>query len=565
MERRNLTLLLLIVVFGAVLRFSYLIFNPPSLNWDEVSHGYNAYSILKTGMDQWGQKFPIFNFRAYGDYPTTLNLYLTIPFIAALGLNEFSIRLPHVILGILSIISVYFLVLGLTKKNGVSLLAAFLVAIGPWYVFTSRLAIQANLSIFLVILSLALFFNRDKNKWFIPLSFLGLFLSLFAYHTTRIFSPLTLAALLFIYRKEFRNSLKTNGLIFFLAIFIILAFFASLVFISIQPETRARSKFTFLINEGAIGKIIQARQSSNLPLVFGRLIYNRPLYFVEEFAKNYFDYFSPKFLFFKGGTQYQFSVPKKGLLFPAALPFFYIGIFIIIRKAFGKDTDARLILVWLVLAPIPASVTNEKFAVLRSSTLLPLPEILVSLGFFSAVAFLEKVGRKKIKIYLLLIFLAALGFSLKNYLANYFTSYRVNYSWAWQYGYKEVVKYAKDKYNDYDKIIVTKKYGEAHEYFLFFWPWNPDKYQNDPNAIRFSQSNWYWIDRFDKFYFVNDWQIPRALDQDFVLESGGDVGCMKSDVRCLLITSPENFPSGWKKLDTINFLDGKPAFEIYEN
>jgi 4-amino-4-deoxy-L-arabinose transferase-like glycosyltransferase len=129
MEKRDLSFLVIIIILGFVLRFAFLTYNPPSLNWDEVSHGYNAYSLLKTGMDQWGQKFPIFNFRAYGDHPTTLNLYLTIPFIAILGLTEFAMRFPHAILGTLTIISVYFLTLGITKKRNLSLLSAFLAAI----------------------------------------------------------------------------------------------------------------------------------------------------------------------------------------------------------------------------------------------------------------------------------------------------------------------------------------------------------------------------------------------------------------------------------------------------
>ena len=32
----------------------------------------------------------------------------------------------------------------------------------------------------------------------------------------------------------------------------------------------------------------------------------------------------------------------------------------------------------------------------------------------------------------------------------------------------------------------------------------------------------------------------------------------------LLITSPENYPAGWSKIETIDFLDGSPAFEILE-
>src|SRR3989344_6012254 len=110
-------LLVLIVILGFILRFVWITRVPPSLNWDEVNHGWNAYSILKTGRDEWGKAFPIANFRAYGDYPLPLNLYLTIPFVATLGLNEIALRLPHALLGVLSVLSTYFLALGLTKKK----------------------------------------------------------------------------------------------------------------------------------------------------------------------------------------------------------------------------------------------------------------------------------------------------------------------------------------------------------------------------------------------------------------------------------------------------------------
>ena len=29
--------------------------------------------------------------------------------------------------------------------------------------------------------------------------------------------------------------------------------------------------------------------------------------------------------------------------------------------------------------------------------------------------------------------------------------------------------------------------------------------------------------------------------------------------------TPDNYPKGWQKLETVNFLDGKPAFEMYGN
>ena len=154
---------------------------------------------------------------------------------------------------------------------------------------------------------------------------------------------------------------------------------------------------------------------------------------------------------------------------------------------------------------------------------------------------------------------------VENYLNIYFNDYKRIFSWSWQYGYRQVVDYIKLDYDKYDKIIVTKKYGEPHEFFLFFWPWDPGKYRNDPNLIRFNQSNWFWVDRFDKFYFVNDWNVPSQEWESFKLESGESVQCTVGSERCLLITSPGKVPKGWSKLETINFLAGDAAFEIYEN
>lgn len=544
MDKKTGLILTCIIVFASILRLAFLSSYPPALNWDEVSHGYNAYSVLKTGADEWGEKFPLFNFRAYGDYPTTLNLYLTIPFIIVMGLSEISIRLPHAIYGIITVFSAYFLAYGLTKRKDIGLISAFLAAVSPWLIFSSRFVLQSNLSVFLVAGSIAFFLVREKNKFFLPLSVFFLILSLFSYHTARIFSPLLLASMIVLYRKEFSGILvKFLAAVFFILLFLILK----------SPESRARSSVVFIINEGAVNRIIEYRNASKLPEAVKRLIYNRPVYFAAEFSKNYITYFSPQFLFIRGGTQYQFSIPDTGLLHLISLPFFYLGIFILIKKAV-KEKDYRLLLAWLILYPIPASLTTEKMAVVRASTLLPLSEIITALGFYYLIDKIKGNYKKA----LVWIYIAALLVSLIVYLQKYVGSYAKDYSWAWQYGYKQAIGYSMVNYDKFDKIIVTKKYGEPHEFFLFFYSWDPKSFQSDKNLIRFNQSNWWWVDRFDKFYFVNDWQV-----KDMVLESGGKIDCKNK--KCLLIASPDNSPSGWSKIYSVNFLDGKTAFEMFEN
>jgi len=552
-------LLFFVLVFAAFIRLLFLTSIPPALNWDEVSHGYNAYSILKTGRDEWGNILPLSNFRAYGDYPLALNLYLTVPFVAIFGLNELAIRLPHALLGTLTVLAAYFLALGLTKSKRISLLTALLVAIEPWSLFLSRFVVQSNLSVFFLTAALAAFFNRNLNRYLFPLSILFFGLTLYSYHTTRIVTPILLILGLYIYRKLIWKELNSQPKVKLFSVTILLVLFVPLLFVG--PEAAARSKFTFIINEGAISKIIELRQKSKLPQALSRLVYNRPVYFIRQLADNYIDYFSPKFLFNKGGTQYQFSVPDKGLLYPIGLPFFYFGLILLIKKAFKGETDYRFLLIWLVISPLPAAITTETNAVVRATAMLPLPMIVTAIGF-EAVSGWVKNKVKQGNIWFYAVYFVVLALFAGGYLKAYLTDYRRDYSWSWQYGYKQAVEYSKANYQKYDKIIVTKKYGEPHEFFLFFWPWDPKTYQTDPNLIRFNQSGWYWVDAFDKFYFVNDWQVPRD-GEVFILESKKEIECR--DSKCLLITSPENFPSQWKRLETINFLDGKPAFEIFAN
>ena len=67
---------------------------PRCLNADEASFAYNAYSILKTGADEYGKFLPL-RLKAFGDNRFPLLSYLAIPWIAILGLNETAARLAN--------------------------------------------------------------------------------------------------------------------------------------------------------------------------------------------------------------------------------------------------------------------------------------------------------------------------------------------------------------------------------------------------------------------------------------------------------------------------------------
>lgn len=69
-------LLLSIFVFAFILRFYKLGEIPNGLYQDETAIGYNAYSILNIGKDEYGKDFPLY-FKSFGDWKLPVYIYST--------------------------------------------------------------------------------------------------------------------------------------------------------------------------------------------------------------------------------------------------------------------------------------------------------------------------------------------------------------------------------------------------------------------------------------------------------------------------------------------------------
>jgi len=143
-------LLFIILILAAFLRIYKLSTIPPHLTPDEAALGYNAYSILKTAKDEYGNFLPII-FKSFGDYKPGLYVYLTVPFVAIFGLNEFAVRLPSALAGVMAVWLVYLIAQILRKslkignKQSLALcawkleiLTAAMLTVSPWHLHFSR-------------------------------------------------------------------------------------------------------------------------------------------------------------------------------------------------------------------------------------------------------------------------------------------------------------------------------------------------------------------------------------------------------------------------------------------
>jgi len=549
-------ILIVILLIATVTRFWGLSIAPVSPNWDEVSLGYNAYSILKTGRDEWGTFLPTI-FPAFGDYKLPVFVYASVPVMAIFGLNIFSIRFISALSGVVAVYGIYLLTNLVFKKaktpfnhQGLSAghFSALILSLLPWHIFLSRPALEANLGLPLYLFGLYFLFSSLNKTAHLIYSASLLGLAMHTYNSYRVLVPLTAVLFLVFYFKKI--AFKS----YYFWISLVIAILASTLVISQIKNGQGLARYEKLkiLNTNTIYQIGQARQNSNLPEPLPKLIHNRPVFFTTQVVKNYFSYFTPQFWNQSRGAQYQFAIPGKNLVTYPVLALCLLGLFFVLKT---KSKTASFFVVLFFLSPLAASFTNDPPQAIRPSPLIIFVCLFFAFGLYHVQSSLK---RHQETVICLVISLFAISSVL--YLKNYWYNYQLQYSSSWQYGYKQVFDYiSKNGHND-QNVFVTKKYGEPHIFDFFFNKADPVIVQNKGETIRFSKSDWLWTDKFQNHYFVNDWQIPVGVVSKLSLESGLEISTANS----LLITTPDHVPSNSTILGTINFLDGSIAFIILQ-
>lgn len=140
---RNVWLMTTILILAAFLRLYRLEQVPNGLLADEAMRGYDAYSILRTGADSFGEPFPIFP-RGFDDYTPGLYVYLTVPFVALLDLSALSTRLAAAMIGIVTVTTAYQIMRRALGQTA-AFVGALLLAVSPWHIFASRTGTEWDL------------------------------------------------------------------------------------------------------------------------------------------------------------------------------------------------------------------------------------------------------------------------------------------------------------------------------------------------------------------------------------------------------------------------------------
>lgn len=477
--------LIFILTLAILLRFYQLGANPPSINWDEASNGYNAYSILKTGRDEYGNFLPLYN-RSFDDYKPPLYMYLNVVSVKLVGLNELGARLPSATLGSLTILVVYLIVLRITASKKISHVAAFFGAVSPWTVHFSRVGFESNIGLFfglaaftalLWALPLRAEGVRKRNVIILLLSSLIFGLSFYSYHSARIFVPIMFIVTMLIFKDNFLKLPRKYIFLFFaITLIVITPFFLT----SPKDAIGGRYKTVSLgaQKESTDDYIKYVNQDNNT--WYAKYLHQRRILILRIYLNNYLSHFNPEFLFVVGDRNLRHHTEGFAMFPLIFLPLFMIGLYKLIEKN-GKRNN--FILAWLLIAPLPAMPADAAPHAVRS-VFMTLPIILIS--SVGVKMFLNLFRTKAVLIVLLVCILA---FYLYGYLHNYYFHYNRDKAEFWMYGFKEAVTESMKLTDQYPVINVDSSIEQGYIFWLFHNKYDPKTYQgntNKPNIWNFS-------------------------------------------------------------------------------
>ncbi|MEK7160101.1 MAG: glycosyltransferase family 39 protein [Patescibacteria group bacterium] len=555
-KKLALVLLTGIVILAGVLRLWQLGNVPLSLDWDEVALGYDAYSIISTGKDEYGKFLPVV-LRSFDDYKPALYAYLAIPSVLAFGLNEFGVRFSSAVFGMIAVLATYFLVkelfstyskfeIGNLKLEIIALLSALFIAISPWSIQFSRVAFEANVGAVLNILAALFFVKGLKKPQLLLLSAFFAGLNIYSYQREKVFTPLLILTLFVIYHKELFKLSKKYILLAAILGFLVVSPMVLYIFNNSQALLRVTGTSIFSYQTVFLKtNITKIEKDSANNDKLGLILDNRRLVYAKAIISGYISHFDPNWLFVTGDIS-RHHAPGMGILYLFEFPFILFGIYMLL---FGKfDPKTKLVVfLWFLLAPLPASITTEVPHAVRTLNFLPTWQIFSALGIIFAVQKISNIKYKISKIHIkYLIFLLCFLFFIFNfsyYLNQYFVQLNYYDSQDWQYGYKQTIDQVKALESKYKEVIISDKQpmDKSYMFFLFYLKYPPSEYQK----IGEKSSGGYAVHHsFGKYTFRPiDWQKDS----------------LKKGV--LYIGNPDEIPLG-VSMKTIYNLNGTPAIRI---
>lgn len=476
--RHKKIIFLAILLLSAIVRLWRLESIPPALSWDEAAIGYNAWSVLQTGKDEWGEPFPLL-FRSFDDYKLPGLIYSVALSEAVFGLTSFAVRLPTALFGIGIVAVGYFLARELLigkhppRSDAGALFAAALLAVNPWLISFSRQAFESLASLFFVMLGVYGLTRFERQPRFILLSAVTFAVSLYFYYAARVVVPVILLIFTIVYWKYLLKRWHLTILAAALGIIIV----APLIPAVLSAGGFSRISQVVVTNEP---EYIERMTAYTTGIVdhdnawWTRLVYNRRFALVETVAYNYLKNISPVFLFINGTEPH-------GLLYLWEFPLLFLGMYALFRL----NTRTKWILfAWLLAAPLAGALTKDQPNALRTLIGAPAFVMISAFGVGEGLGKLGKLWRLGRLVSLGLVGIGIAGFAVR-FLFLYFDLVPRTRPIDFGDGYPQMAQYVKSIEQDYDTVWVSGYYWRPYIHVLFHQQINPSVYQESGSPSRF--------------------------------------------------------------------------------
>ncbi|MCL4359718.1 glycosyltransferase family 39 protein [Patescibacteria group bacterium] len=514
--KRNMTVTLtffVILAMSLALRTYRLNDVPPGVNRDEASIGYTAYSLLQTGRDEYGRFLPL-SFESFGDWKLPLYIYLTVPVVKVLGMTDVAVRTVSVLAGVGTVALTFVLVRTMFGSAVLSLLSMAVLALAPWHIHISRVESESNTAVFLVTLGTILFIKGiRKNAPYLFLSFVLWALTYFTYAGNHVFTTLFVLGILVLYVPRIRSSRQAKiGIGAFLVLAAVI--FSQTLFGADRTKLTGISIFNSpnVIYRNIDLPRLDYADPRSLPAV---LFHNKVLYGLTTAVENYEKAFSAQFLTIMGGTNHAHNIEGFGNMYLVEFPLLFLGLFWLLGKR--KNVHAKLLLWWILISPVAASITSDAPHSNRMFAVFPALAVTVALGIWWIMT--ELIEGKRWRVLAAAALILTYAINVGQYLDQYYNHFPLHEYQYWGVGYRSVADMVNSPEYKTANVIMSHPEQSPYIFMLFYGNYNPALYRKQ--AVRYppTPDGFYHVRAFGRYRFrAIDWGQDMKLHNTILVD-----------------------------------------------
>jgi 4-amino-4-deoxy-L-arabinose transferase-like glycosyltransferase len=486
---------------------------PVYLYHDEAIYALNAHSILTTGRDLMGLRFPLF-LHTFAWIPP-IAIYARVLTFVFWPVTEFTVRFPGVVFFAIDVSLTYLVGRRLFKREGWAILAGVLLMLTPAHLIHARMATDhiCHMPFFIVFVLLVIDYIERRRLVSLGAATACLGLGIYGYNGAMTQTPVFLAltgALLFFVLK-----IRTLRPYVVAAAGVALAMLPFVLWLLVHPETLTDQLRSYDVSSSG-----QAAARS-----VGESLYSALTVRLDA----YYNYFDPSLLFFNGDQSLLDSTREVGVFLLPIVVFLPAGAYYILSQR--RTIPDLFVLTGFLAAPIGALIVGEVKAS-RALVMAPLAALVCARGVEALMSARSLVWRG-----IAIVLLAALGLQFQTFYADYVGQYRERSSQAFESNRDGAIA----------SLVARADATRAPALYV----------SSDILLVNYS-----W-----QFYALKHGR-PDLKTRMRYFDGGGDIGAAPAG--SLFLTRPDSDragaldTSGLTRVATIDNVDGHPAFAVYE-